>query len=332
MLILLTGCSTETFDTDVPKDAPIVFAPVTREVTEATRAAGSGLEHDFVACGYKTIPQGQQYVMPKYDVTYSAGTYNYVTAGQPQVYWDSNATEYRFWGYTGSKANVSANGTVVTIPVSLQKELSASLPLFSELKLITEIDYKTVKLEFLRPVSRVCVIFYSEQPLTDGREVSITDIALAPKANSQEGKVSKIWNAGTVTVRYPLSGETHESVSVSQNNPSAVSDNLPFRDVTLVKDAGDDIENAVCARVPEVESNYYYSLPMDGKNPDFVLSMKLDGEDKTVVVPEQYMHWQANHSYTYIFKITNMKKVVLHDVSIGDWTSGGSQDDEFKNW
>ena len=329
LLTLLTACGTEVLDTEVP----IVFAPVTREVTEATRAGGNGLEHDFVVCGYKTVPQGQLYIIPKYDVTYSNGTYSYVTAGQPQVYWDDNASEYRFWGYTeNNNIESTEDGTTVTIPVSLQKELSASLPLFSELKLITEIDYRTVELEFLRPVSRLAAMFYYEQPLPDGHEISVTEVSLAPKENSQPGKVSKIWNTGIVTVNYPLSVGTRETVSVSPGNPSSVIDNLSFDDVTIAKDAGDKIDNAVFAGIPAADGYYYYPLPMGEKNPEFVLTMKLDGEDRTVTIPEQYMHWQANHSYTYIFKITNLKSVVLHDVSIGDWTSGGSQDDELKNW
>lgn len=332
LLTLLTACGTDVLDKE---EVPIVFAPVTREVTETTRAGGNGLEHNFVVCGYKTVPQGQQYVIPRYNVTYSNGIYSYVTASQPQVYWDSNASEYRFWGYTGGNGVVSTvEGTTVTIPVSLQKELSASLPLFSELKLVTETDYyKTVGLEFLHPVSKVSVMFYSEQPLADGEEISVTDIVLAPKDNGQAGKVSKIWNAGVVTVSYPLSGVSRETVSVSQSNPASVSNYLSFNDVTLTKGAGDRIDKAVYARIPDADSNHYYSLPMGDKNPDFLLTLRLDGEDRTVTIPEHYMRWQANHGYNYIFKISGVSKNVdLYDVKIQPWHYGGSQDEEWHNW
>lgn len=330
LLTLLTACSTEVFEPEVP----IVFAPVTKNVTETTRAGGNGLERNFVVCGYKTVPQGQQYIIPKYEVTYDSGTYSYVTASQPQVYWDDNASGYRFWGYTeGNGIESTENGTTITIPVSLQKELSASLPLFSELKHITQIDYKTVELEFLHPVSKVAVMFYSEQPLADGEELSITDIAIAPKENNQEGKVSKIWNDGIVTVNYPLNGGTQETVSVSQNNPSSVCDNLSFNNLTLTKGAGDKIDNALHAKVPDVESYHYYPLPMGDKNPDFVLTLKIDGEDRTVIIPEQYMRWQANHSYNYIFKISGVSKnVELYDVLVDNWHYGGDQDEEWHNW
>ena len=124
LLTLLSSCSTDVLDTGVP----VVFAPVTREVTEATRAGGNGLESDFVVCGYKTVAQGQQYVIPRYGVTYAGGTYSYVTAGQPQVYWDDQASEYRFWGYTGSNdVECTDDGTTIAIPVSLQKKLKRSL-------------------------------------------------------------------------------------------------------------------------------------------------------------------------------------------------------------
>lgn len=329
LLTLLTACSTE----EMAPDVPIVFAPVTRDVTETSRAAGNGLEHDFVVCGYKTTTKGLQYFMPRYDVTYGSGTYSYVTEHQPLAYWDNKASEYRFWGYTGSDIKSSGDGTTITIPVSLQKELSASMPLFSELKLVTLIDYKTVELEFLHPVSKVAVMFYTEEPLQDGEKVNVKDIALAPKENSLEGKVSKLWNAGIVTVSYPLSGGAHESVSVSQSIPASVSDNLTFKDVVLTKDAGDRIDRVVCANVTGAESYHYYSLPMGDKNPDFVLTMKLEGEDKTVIIPEQYMHWQANHGYNYIFKISGVSKTVeLCDVKIEPWHYGGSHDEEWHNW
>ena len=329
LLTLLTACSTEVLDTDVP----IVFAPVTRDVTEATRAGGNGLEHDFVVCGYKMGPQGQQYVIPKYGVTYSNGTYNYATERQPQVYWDTNASEYRFWGYTGNNIESTGDGTTINIPVALQKELPASLPLFSELKLITQIDYKTVELEFLRPISRLAVIFFSGEPLSDGQEISIKDVAITPKENSQDGKVSKIWNTGTVTVSYPLNGGTRETVSVSQNNATPVSESLSFKDLTLTKDVGGKIDKAAFASVLDAESNYYYPLPMGDKNPEFVLTMNLDGEDRRVTIPEQYMHWQANHSYNYFFVISGVSKnVELYDVKIEPWHYGGSQDEEWHNW
>lgn len=330
LLTQLTACSTE----DLVGEVPIAFSPVTKEVTEPTRAGGNGLERNFVVCGYKTIPQGRQYIMPKYGVTYSNGTYDYVTASQPQVYWDSNASEYRFWGYTESNGVESTlDGTTLTIPVSLQKELTASIPLFSELKLITTIDYNTVELEFLYPVSKLAVIFFSEEPLTDGDEISIQDIAIAPNENSQTGKVSKIWNSGIVTVSYPLDGGTQETVSVSQSNPASVSEKLSFNDLTLTKDAGDRIDNAVFASVPEAVSNYYYTLPMGDKNPEFVLTMNLNGENKTVIIPEQYMHWQANHCYNYYFIISGASRnVELYDVKIEPWHYGGSQDEEWHNW
>lgn len=330
LLTLLTACNPD----DIVTEVPIVFAPVTRGVTEASRAGGNGLEHDFVVCGYKRVPQGQLYVIPKYGVTYDNGTYSYVTANQPQVYWDNNASEYRFWGYTeGNGVEATAECTTISIPVSLQKELSASLPLFTELKLVTEIDYSTVELEFLHPVSRLAVMFYSELPLAEGEEISVTDIAIAPKENSQQGKVSKIWNEGTVTVNYPLNGVTREALSVSQSNPAAVCNHLSFRDVTLTKGAGDKVDKALYAGIPDTESNHYYSLPMGGMNPEFVLTMKLEGEDKTVTIPEHYMRWEANHSYNYIFKISGVDKTVeFLDVQVDNWHYGGGQDEEWHNW
>lgn len=362
---LFTACSTDAYDTEVPEGAPIVFAPSVQEVTEATRAA-EGLERDFVVCGYKMAYGEQQYVMPKYDVTYSSGVYSYDNL----AYWDAKATEYRFWGYTGSKADMTASvgetqdgGSVITIKdVRLQVQLPTNYPLFSAIKRVTNIDYSPVRLEFLRPIANLCIMFYNEQPMREGRDINITHITLAPVFDAVLPKANKIWNSGTVTVTYPLAGDGKENVTVSQGMTHTERDHLAFLDVTLRKDAGDNVGNAVIAYIPssdyefELEDmpgvdlssrlaagtrasgdegqhpDHYYPLPMGNLNPDFQLSMTLDGSPRTVIIPEQYMHWQANHSYKYIFKVTNHGEVLLSDVKIEDWTNGGSQNEEFNNW
>lgn len=65
----------------------------------------------------------------------------------------------------------------------------------------------------------------------------------------------------------------------------------------------------------------------------FTLSLNIDGDSKTAVVPAAYMQWQPNTCYTYIFKITEAgKKIEIYDVLIEPWKYGGSQDEEWTNW
>lgn len=359
LLLLLSGCSKDSPVVDVVEGKAITFSPTTMDVAESVRStrANPTLGRDFVVCGYKKLSGSdtQQNILPMYDVQYANGVYDYQSPAQPLAYWDVQAESYRFWGFTGERKNMMNEGMVIEMKdIMLQVEEPTSYPLFSEMYVRkSPITFEVVSLEFKRPIAKLCLKFYNERPIREGRVINVTDISLAPIACAPSPKVTSIWNNGTVQVSYPLTGES-EQVEVLNN--TSTRSHLAFLDVTLDKENGSIIDNAVTALIPAFEGDFvlpdipgeslapstragddthpdhYYPLPMGTKNPDFVLHLKLNGVQREVVIPENYMHWESNRSYTYIIKITNNGEVVLHDAKIEGWTTGGSQDDEFINW
>lgn len=370
LLLILTGCSGETSEVETPEGRVIAFSYSTMDVSESLRdtRAGQGLGHDFIVCGYKKPSAGSmQYIMPRYAVRYSGGQYTYASSEQPLVYWDDQAAEYRFWGFTGDKGSMSEDGRSVVIDnVELQVEDPVTAyPLFSDVYVRkSPISYVDVVLQFSRPVAKVGVLFYNESPIREGRKIDISHITLAPVADAVAPKVSEIWNSGKVKVTYPdLAVDRPEvTTSVEESSTTTKSGYLAFLDVTLTEGIGDNVNNAVIALIPvdktdivlpddipgedlnSVEAkgrtragsgqhpDHYYPLPMGDKNPDFVLNITLEGNERSVIIPEAFTHWQANRSYTYYIKITNNGEALLSDAKIEGWTSGGSQDDEFNNW
>ena len=141
---------------------------------------------------------------------------------------------------------------------------------------------------------------------------------------------------GDVKVTYPLpsdhcEGKAQETISVE--NLSQEQDAFTFEKVTLTPTTGISSNTSVTAAVDASGHQYYYPLPMGDKNPAFTMTVRINGdtEPKTAVVPEVYMHWQANYLYTYIFKITG-KMIDFYDVKIDPWQYGGSQNEEWRNW
>lgn len=321
----------------------IAFASVMGEQEVVTRA-GNTLGHDFVVYGYKCLGDGQQMVFDGYTINYDAGSantsadntsnYHYVGGKQTIKYWDFAASEYRFWGYTGSENHFKGNGRELVIPVTgLLEENEPATPYFSSLYIRKPVTSDVVTLEFKRPYSKVRMLFYTSDNRKAGDEIELTNITFAPN----DGK--KIYKAGSVKVTFPLDNAlTAETVVVvPSTNDADVQSELAYRQVTLSSSDGYAPDHAVTAKTTLAAdgTEFYYTLPMGEKNPDFTLKLTINGDDeqKTAIVPASYMQWNPNVLYTYIFKVSGAsKKVEFYDVKIDPWDYGGSQEETWTNW
>lgn len=317
---------------------PIAFSSVEAEQGMMTRSATT-LGRDFVVYGYKYMNSTPQMVFSGYTVKYEEGSantsednthnYSYVDGNQTIKYWDFSASEYRYWGYTGDKSNLSDDGKQLTIPVSglLSASEPTSIPFYSSLYIRkSPVKSDVVRLEFKRPYSKIRVQFYTNDPLDANDEIPLTDITFAP----EEGK--KIYKSGTVEVTYSLDKAT-ETVKAIPTDADA-QERLAYQDVTLTPSAGYTSDHAVTAKTA-FSTDLYYTLPMDEQNPAFIMTACVNGdtEKKTAVVPANFMQWKPNFIYTYIFKITEAgKKIEFYDVKIDPWKYGGSQKEEWRNW
>lgn len=341
LALSLSACREE----NAPQGA-IAFVSDFQEEQAMTRA-DVPLNDNFVVWGYKTVNSAIQTVFQGYNVKYvsgSAGTstdnthgYSYVDPLNNQLikYWDFGASEYNFWGYIKNTSDVAYDEATCSLTInalsqSLTEPTLADIKtkLFSGLYHRSPVSTDVVQLKFKRPYSKVRVMFYAGEPLSDYKvddkyvdNIQITGITFGPESPA------KIVTAGTLTVTYPTSDAEPESYSTTPTSSVA---NWGFGDVTLDHEHGTASNHAEIAK-PIGGTEYYIVVPQKSEAP-FKLSATIDNEPKTAVVPAALMNWKPNFVYTYIFKISGGDKIEFYDVKIDPWRFGGSQEDEWRNW
>lgn len=297
------------------------------ETTGTTRAANSlhqaGVS-TFTIWGYKNMSYdestdsygGLQTDIPGYTVKWidnSAATtltnssgWEYILADLPDQtikYWDWGATAYRFFGVTGGLTGTPKPAeTHETYEVAIPVDASSTAgmddtPYYSQLWFSTGnyTDYPTrlfgqpVQLMFQKPFARVRFIFKYTYP----REgIALTNVSFKPTDDT------KIARKGTVTVIYPLTGtDTKETYSSTRNANPAVGEELTEFD----QDYDPEDDGKVYAN--PVKDGWYTVFPNMNQG-SYTLSVKVNNNDRTAVIPDKYMQWLPGYSYTYIFKVT----------------------------
>ena len=282
-----------------------------------------------------------QFVMWNYNVKWvsgSAGTttsnthdWEYVNQQESSVeqsikYWDYDAKAYRFFGYAGTGVTVSPaspasttesvimsfTAPAATNPLSEPVTLPAS-PYYSKLWFSNgnPTAYPNrqfglpVQLEFLKPYVKVRFLF--RQSDASGTSISLSEKSFKPTPADPPAESKTIATAGTFTVTYPLTGTaTEESWSVT--GTSSLTEFLQ----DYYEAAPDETDETILAG----QKKWYVVLPAVNQG-TYTLSVKVNSETKTVVVPAEYMNWQPGYEYTYIFKITDGGTLALYDVLVG---------------
>jgi hypothetical protein len=368
-LLLLTAMVFTVVSCSGSDDAPAPNPPVPPQpgiekpiVFSGNLSEGKSESHARTRAGLETIlPDGQknfkvwtvkntgytdpnytapQFVMWNYNVKWinnSAGTttsntdnWEYVNqqesgaTEQSIKYWDYDAKAYRFFGYAGTGVTVdpttpASNTTSVSLsftvpaadtnPQSEPVTLPAS-PYYSKLWFSTGNPTvypnkqfgQPVQLEFLKPYVKVRFLFRQS-------ESAETVFVLTGQSFKPTDATKTIATAGTFSVTYHLTGTaTEESWSVTDNE-------------SLPSDEGF-----------KVDDRWYVVLPAKNQG-TYTLSVSVNNDPRTVVVPAQYMEWQPGYEYTYIFKITDAGGVELESVQAGfnPWTVRTGER-EIYNW
>lgn len=323
----------------------------------STRAPS--LAKDFIVYGYKYIENAESEIFPGWLVKYqSPNSYNYLGVdGQGIRYWDPSATQYRFWAFTGE--GWSYNDKMLTLnnqPLRIGEMGIAATDLADDANLYASvverkapIDPSIVTLAFSHAYSQVSMYFYYEVMQPGVAELQIKNVTFTPVAAI--GKADKIYDKGNIQVQYPVnaSADGQEIISVIGNNNNT----RPYLDfvvsTALNGEVGLGVSHAIQAEVPNhstapdpVLYKYYYTLPMGIQNPDFELSMDVSelnsqgnvirSTKRSATIPAAYMQWKSNYAYRYFIKITESSLSLQYDVKIDPWHSGGSQNEEWKNW
>lgn len=307
--------------------------------TRATTSPLSATHQTFYAWAYKNPASGStETVMQNYTVNWqenSAGSTTTNSRGWEYVnqqesgtvqsikYWDFTASDYRFFGYAGSGVTVDETSLPTSVDFSFDvnattanlETLTATTPLYSKLWYNTgegiSDDIQPVQLVFLQPYVKVRFLFrQSEPPETI---FTLSGITFGPTTPDPPAVAKTIALTGTFTVTYPLSGITtkEETWAVVPTSPgTANTDYL----TAFTKDYYVFVEDAFNREdVPATqagEKKWYIVLPAKDQG-TYTLTVFVNGEERNVVVPAQYMNWQPGYEYTYVFKITERGTVEL---------------------
>ena len=353
-VLLLNSCShddatvEQSVSEPVEQGTPIAFSSNTQEEKSVTRAPLKDKVQVFKVYGFKNNgPVGSPYsayqeVFPGYLVKWVANTagtsttntndWEYVNqqdVGQDEQtikYWDWSAKAYRFFAVTAGAGNPTSSDGVAGHKESFTMTADASdetaiknTPYFSKLWFSTgsEALYPTrlfgkpVQLEFMKPFARVRFMFtYSYEP--EGNKIKTKSF------KPTDG--SEIALKGSFTVSYPLTGnEREESYSVMPKaNPAA----------------GETLDAFTEEYIVDGTEKWYTVLPNNTQDSyTMTIRMTNDSQDKTAVVPAEYMQWLPGYSYTYIFKITELGGVEIELVQSAytGWTEN-EMDRSVYNW
>lgn len=251
---------------------------------------------------------------------------------QTVKYWDDNASAYRFFGVAGATFTEEVTGKYLPDENNPEKyEVTYEADAFDESKVPyysklwfsngnTSLGQKPfgkpVLLEFIKPLSKVKFIFIFERQYL-APTTKLTEKNFAP-TNGMPIKMK-----GDVTVTYPLTGTgTTETFSASPK--------LKDEGITAFTQ---DYYETVSPADGTVTSPYldadrtslkkeYTVLPVVNQG-TYTLKVYVNGEEKTAIVPAEYMDWRPGYTYTYIFKVHIDETVTINDVqsAFTQWVS-----------
>ena len=314
-LMLLCACSTDDdhlTQPDAVANEAIAFSCDMKEIEQVSTRATTPL-HDagigsFRVWAYKNtdfsdpVFTAYQIVINDYsvwwDTSLSISNQNYweYVNGTTQTtkYWDASTYAYRFMAIAPATASYNASLTgdaVKSLRIALRVDATdeANIPYYSELWFSTGSPveypdkqfYQSVKMQFVKPVAYVRFMFTFEDP-AEAATTTLTSKTFKP---TDGGLIEQM---GNVLIDYPITGTgTTETISVS---PDGVQGITAFTQDYYLTPADDD----ACTT--------YTVLPATHQG-TYTLRVSVNGEPKSVVVPEAYMDWLPSHEYTYIFKV-----------------------------
>ena len=322
---------------------------------------------DFDVWGYKNkiwddtdgyTEAGLQTVMPAFHVAWQENTaattttnssgWEYILTDYPLQtikYWDFGAAAYRFFAATGypvATTNTVDGVKVVELSIPADGEDISASSYYSHLWFSTgnAVAYPTrqfgkpVSLEFALPLARVRFILRTIKEAGLPEPV-LEDIQYKPISGS-------IPVRGTFTVIYPLTGKaTEESWTTSDFTRSLVNLTVPYTEnVKFTQaeiDAAESGDPAYGKTTDDIKTEgtykWYNVMPLKEQSA-YMLSLRINGEEKSATVPAAYMSWLPGYQYTYIFKINEEGGVELesYNAAYSDWKEGTEADISVYNW
>ena len=335
------GCSSEeevaAKAVPVEEGAPIAFAAQQQKQGTVTRA---GLEEKnittFTVFGYKNMSYesdaygGLQTVFPGYNVNWTTNSahtttsnsdnWEYVNQGPNQTikYWDWSAKAYRFIGVTGelngadvvngTQGDIVDHGDYKAYEITMtadgsSDETIAATPYYSHLWFSTgntSLGYqpfgKPVQLEFLKPLAMVRFMFTFEVP-DEAKTTTLTEKSFRPT----DGGI--IQTNARITVSYPLTGTATEESYAITSEPGGITEFTQDYYESVTTDGSHVISPYYDADDNEDAIRKEYAVLPASNQGTYTMTVSVNGEPKSTVVPAEFMDWKIGYLYTYIFKV-----------------------------
>ena len=254
---------------------------------------------------------------------------------QSVKYWDFDAAAYRFFGVAGGTENNVPTGaydnetspTKFIVTYIADAENDHTTPFYSRLWYGTEAKYgKPVQLEFIKPLSKVRFMFTFENP-AEAPTTELSGMDFRPSSGTT------IKMKGKVEVTYRLTGTADKEDFSADAESEGIT--AFIKDYYEKKMDGDDVVPPYLgADVSDAAFNKTYTvLPTPAGQGSYTLTVKVDGDPKTTIVPAEYMTWQPGYQYTYIFKVHVDGGVTIDNVqsAFTSWVDT-SKDYTVYNW
>lgn len=332
VLLVLAACTGGDEAAGVPSETgtPIAFSAQQQEEKAVTRSTGleSVLTY-FKVYGFKNTDgelSEYQMVFPGYTVnwvdntahTSTTNSHNWEYVNQQPIgeleqtikYWDWSASAYRFFGVAGVTGTNEVTTAYKTYPTYKAYELTydadadkeATIPYYAHLWYSdgnTSEGHKpfgqAVQLEFLKPFAKVRFMFTFEEFIDPTATYATATELTGKRFYPTNGNTIKM--RGKVTVSYPLTGSSEEETFFV--TPGAGGETALTQDYYVVKNNG---VLYPYANASASASKEYTVLPATNQG-SYTLTVNVNGEPKSTVVPAEYMNWLPGYQYTYIFKV-----------------------------
>lgn len=341
--LAFASCANEDFLGEVPGNNPSAIngkeISFSGEAGKTTRAdnkkdgeAASALGNNFVVFGTKTVDGTAKTVYNNYNVAFNNSKWDYVgtfgSKNQTIKYWDYSATKYDFIAYSLGQGTAKATATDITstgYTLTGTEEALAGCYVADKVT-VEKKDFKNaVTIKFHSLAAKVTIGIFEIIPGYSVKEVKFyangtetTPSATVPTlfATGNTIPTSNASNQMHVTYNDNAAKPTIEFNSeVSKNNNiafgalSMIDSKLGTTNATASKPANS--KTVLPASVGALTLKVDYTLVSDDNSGE---EIKVKGT--TAVVPATFTNWEANHAYTYIFKITDNT----------NGTTGGSKD------
>lgn len=340
--VALASCSSDDFMGDTsgsnPSAATAKEISFSGEAGKTTRAekkdgdAASALGNNFVVFGTKNVDNTDKTVYNNYTVAFNNSKWDYVgTFGEKNQtikYWDYSASKYDFIAYSLGKGTTKATASSITstgYTLTGSAEALAGCYIADKVTVKKEDFQKAVTIKFYSLAAKVTIGIFEIIPgysvkdvkfYANGTETSPSATAPTLYANSNTIPTSNAGNQMKVTYTADTNKPTikfDENVSTANSitfGALSMNDNkLGTTNPTASKPATSN--TVLPANVGALTLKVDYTLVSEDGSGE-----EINVKGTTAVVPSTFTNWEANHAYTYIFKITDKT----------NGTTGGSDD------